>query len=334
MTILLAMAITALVIAYAFEAVNGFHDTAHACATSIASSALSYRQAVWMSGIFNALGAATAGTAVAMFITKIVATQAVSMNLVVAALLAGLVWNLYTWRRGIPVSSSHCLIGGLVGAGIAATGISGVNYTEFWKAIGSLFCSPFIGFVLAFVLARAICLVSGQPGSGSFLERCLPKMQIVSAAAVSYGHGANDGQKTMGIVTLILVTGFGIHLTAVPWYVIASCSLCIGIGTVFGASRIIDTVAHKLSVEPITYHDGLAAEVVTASLILWGSHLGLPLSTTQTCTSSVLGASRGVHRKNTLNLTTARQMVTAWFLTFVSTGVMALMIYTLLHWLF
>jgi PiT family inorganic phosphate transporter len=338
MTIIFAMAIFAIVLAYAFEACNGFHDTAHACATSVASGALTYRQAVWMSGIFNALGAATAGTAVAVFITKIVSTHVISMQLVVSTLLAGLVWNLYTWYKGIPVSSSHCLIGSLVGAGLAAAGWSGVNLAEFYKALISLFTSPFIGFVLAMIVARVIVRFAGKPGTSATADKWMPWAQRATAAAVSYGHGANDGQKTMGIVTLILIAGFGYGdvasiggKLAIPMWVVLTCAATIGLGTVFGARRIIDTVANKLSVEKITYHDGLAAESVTAVLVLWGSHLGLPLSTTQTCTSSVLGASRGVHRRDTLNWVTIRKMVAAWIATFITTGALAASFYLLLH---
>lgn len=348
MSTIVILGLIAIFQSYAFEAVNGFHDTAHACATSVASGVFGTKKVrllgfdidtrywvpVILSGIFNFLGALTAGTAVAMFIPKIVAADAVSMRLVMAALLGGFLWNLWTWHKGIPVSSTHCLIGSLVGAGIAAAGIHGVSAYQFFWAVGSLFVSPFIGYFAAMILARVLVALFGKPGEGGAGEHFLRYSQVLSSAAVSYGHGANDGQKTMGVVTLILSVAFGYSLkNGVPFWVIASCAACMALGTIFGASRIIHTVGEKLSTEKISFHDGFSAEMVTAALVLWGSKLGLPLSTTQVCTGSVLGAARGVHHRDTMNWKTGLTMAAAWFVTFVATGVVSLIVYTVLTWL-
>jgi PiT family inorganic phosphate transporter len=345
---LVLLGLIAIAQAYAFEAVNGFHDTAHACATSVASGVFGTRKyrvfgreletrywiPVLLSGMFNFLGALTAGTAVAMFIPKIVAADAISMRLVMSALLGGVIWNVWTWKRGIPVSSTHCLIGSLVGAGIAASGIHGVSAYQFWWAVASLFCSPFIGYLASMIIARILVALIGAPGSGNAGEHVLRYAQVASSCAVSYGHGSNDGQKTMGIITLILSVAFGYSLKdGVPFWVIASCAGCMALGTIFGAGRIIHTVGEKLSTEKISFHDGFSAELVTAALVLWGSRLGLPLSTTQVCTGSVLGAGRGVHQRDTMNWKTGLTMVAAWFATFVATGVASLIVYTVLTWL-
>jgi PiT family inorganic phosphate transporter len=320
----------AILLAFFFEAINGFHDTAHASATSVASGVFAkpitvnllftkftitppewcgYWIPVGLACIFNFLGAYFGGTAVALFIPKIIHFSPIPMRLVMATLIAAAGWNLFTWWRKIPVSSTHCLIGALTGAGIAAAATGGVGFKELGMAIAALCAAPFIAYFLSLVLAKLLKLVFGMPGAGGRGEFILRWLQVVSSCMVSMAHGRNDGQKTMGIIVMIIAISSGTAIpTAVPHWVIFACALCMGIGTAIGAGRIIFTVGHKLSNKPLSFHDGLAAETVTAGLIHGASFIGLPLSTTQTCTSGVLGAAAGIHNEKALAWATFKKL--------------------------
>jgi inorganic phosphate transporter, PiT family len=317
------LAVIVLIIGWlAFEFTNGCHDTAHAVATSIASGALSYRNAVVMSGIANAAGAAFSmvmtGAAVALFIPKIVSSGAVSLHLIGAALVPGTLWNIWTAFKGRPVSSTHCLLSSLIGAGVAAAGLAGVHWKELGLALASLFIAPIIGYALALGLSKLLIRLLGAPGTNPKAEKALPYIQVGSAFTVSFAHGNNDGQKVMGIITMLLAAAYPAmySTTHVEWWVVALCAVTIGVGTMIGAGPTIRTVGHKMSSKKITSYDGALAESVTAGLILWGGHLGLPLSTTQTCAGSILGASRGIHGGR-MQWDTVKKIVSSWLLTFL-----------------
>lgn len=327
------VAIGAIILALAFDFVNGFHDTANAVATVIYSGALKPRVAIGMSATLNLLGAILVGTTVAMFITSVVPMAAVSLHLVVAVLLAGLAWNIVTWYKGLPVSSSHCLLGSLVGAGIAAAGYSGINPAALEKAIVALIVSPIIGFALAFIItwfmrmafsSRNNVAAIVNPGKDSdngrpvWFNRALPWLQILSSASVSFSHGGNDGQKTMGIITLILATSFaslGYTTSHVPFWVVLAAATAIGLGTAIGGGRVIRTVGEKLSSKRIDAAHGCAAELTTAVTVFAASKFGVPVSTTHVLTSAVVGGTEGLYGRGHSNLATMKSVFLAWILT-------------------
>ncbi len=333
MTISLIVAMICVALALGFDFVNGFHDTANAVATVIYSKTLKPRTAILMSAVFNFLGALTVGTSVALFITGVVPLSLCTPTLLLSVLTAGLIWNLITWYVGLPISSSHCLIGSLVGAGIAAAGISGLNLAAFYKAIAALLVSPALGFIIALILAFVInYLVKRLTARQVDSTRALQWMQIASSASLSFSHGGNDGQKIMGIITLILATqlpDYGYTVSFVPFWVICAAALAIAAGTATGGWRIIKTVGERLSRKEITTTHGCAAEMTTALVVFGASHVGVPVSTTHVLTSAVLGGTCGLHGKSELHHDTLRNVLMAWILTLPVTAVLAGAIYLL-----
>jgi len=368
------IAIGAIILALAFDFVNGFHDTANAVATVIYSGALKPRVAIAMSASLNLLGALLVGTTVAMFITSVVPASAVSLHLVVSVLLAGLVWNVITWWKGLPVSSSHCLLGSLVGAGIAAAGVAGVNFAALKTAAIALTVSPIIGFALAFAITWVLrqwfagrtrsaalkastqtLVVADEPLSGNrpgkkkkdksnitdgrpaWLSKALPWLQILSSASVSFSHGGNDGQKTMGIITLILATSFasaGYTTAHVPFWVVLAAASAIGLGTAIGGGRVIRTVGEKLSSKPIDAAHGCAAELTTAFTVFAASKVGVPVSTTHVLTSAVVGGTEGLYGRGHSNLATMKSVFLAWVLTLPVCALLAAGLFMLLGLVF
>lgn len=315
------VAVIAVLLALAFDFVNGFHDTANACATVIYTKALGARTAIVMSGILNFLGALLVGTAVAVVITKIVPPSAVSLHLVVAVLLGSLIWNVLTWWKGLPVSSSHCLIGALFGAGIAAAGVGGVNWSELAKVLIALLISPGLGFVVSMAVTWIATRITGEHDGAEATghrKEVLRWMQVLSSASVSFSHGANDGQKTMGIISLVLATQFasyGYVAGQIPLWVVVAAALAIGIGTMVGGWRVIHTVGGKLTIGGITRSQGFAAELSTAAIIFFAAQQGAPISTTHTLTSSVAGGAVAAKGHQSLNTALLGKIALAWILT-------------------
>jgi len=324
----------AVALALAFDFVNGFHDTANAVATVIYTKALKPRTAIIASGFFNFLGAALVGTAVARVITHIIPQDSMSLLLVVSVLIAGLIWNLQTWYYGLPVSSSHCLVGSLFGAGIAAGGFHGVNWAELNKVISALLLSPpagFIGGALLTWLALKLPGTASGKGQATFMRWA----QIGSSACVSFSHGGNDGQKTMGIITLILAIGFptaGYSMNHVPFWVIVAAALAMGIGTTIGGGRIIRTIGEKISREELCYSHGFGAEFSTALIISLASLLGAPISTTHTLSSAVAGGTISSFGAKKLNKQTIQSIALAWVLTLPAVALISGATYTGLHY--
>lgn len=314
------IALIAIALALGFDFVNGFHDTANAVATVIYTKALKPTVAIVMSGILNFLGAVIVGTAVAQVITKIIPSDAVSLPVVVAVLVAALIWNLLTWWYGIPVSSSHCLIGALFGAGVTAAGFEGVSWHELTKVFWALLLSPLIGFGGG-ALATWLSLVLSKEKEDQSRKEQKPLMRLLhifSSASVSFSHGSNDGQKTMGIITLILATHFsqyGYKISEVPLWVIVSAATAIGAGTIIGGWRVIRTVGTKISREKLSHSQGFGASMSTALIILCASTIGAPVSTTHTLSSAVAGGTIPVHGKDKLNPKTLKLIILAWVLT-------------------
>lgn len=316
------VAVFAIILALGFDFVNGFHDTANAVATVIYTKALKPTVAIVMSGILNFLGCVMVGTAVAMVITKIIPADKVTLPLVVSVLISAVMWNLLTWWKGLPVSSSHCLIGALTGAGVAANDFHGVSWHELQKVGTGLLLSPMIGFVAGGIMTWAALNLSGEkenPGSSSQPHPNIMRwLHILSSASVSFSHGSNDGQKTMGIITLILTThfaGFGFTTETVPLWVMISAAMAIAMGTMIGGWKVIRTVGTKISRERLSHSQGFGASMSTAIIILIASQLGAPISTTHTLSSAVAGGTIPVYGAGKLNKQTMYLIVLAWVLT-------------------
>ncbi|MBI2701569.1 MULTISPECIES: inorganic phosphate transporter [Mycobacterium] len=332
MNIQLFLLIIVVITALAFDFTNGFHDTGNAMATSIASGALAPKVAVALSAVLNLIGAFLS-TAVAATIAKgLIDANLVTLELVFAGLVGGIVWNLLTWLLGIPSSSSHALIGGIVGATIAAVGGHGV----IWKGVISKVLIPaVIAALLAIVVGAAATWLVYRITRGTSPERTeagFRRGQIGSASLVSLAHGTNDAQKTMGVIFLALMSYGAVSKTAVmpPLWVIVSCAVAMAAGTYLGGWRIIRTLGKGL-VE-ISSPQGMAAESSSAAVILLSAHFGYALSTTQVCTGSVLGSGVGKPGAE-VRWGVAGRMATAWLVTLPLSGLVGAFTYGIVHFI-
>jgi PiT family inorganic phosphate transporter len=314
-------------LAIAFDYINGFHDTANSIATSVSTRALTPTWAIGMSATANFAGALV-GTEVARTVgSGLIDTNVESQAVIAAALVGAIVWNLVTWRLGIPSSSSHALIGGLLGAALISAGIGSwqmegvVN-----KVLVPLVGSPIIGFFLGLALMILIFNVFRRAHPAR-LNGLFRKLQIGSAAYMAFSHGSNDAQKTMGIMTLALVAG-GIQTSFEPplWVILVAAS-AISLGTAAGGWRIIRTMGTKVvKLDPV---HGFAAETTAATIIFGASTLGMPVSTTHVISSAIMGVGSS-DRFNLIRWATARNIVTAWILTIPASGGMAALAYLIL----
>src|SRR5437764_3746106 len=320
-------------VAVVFDFTNGFHDTANAIATSISTRALSPRAAVGLAAVFNLVGAVVT---VAFFQAKvsntIAGTLAIKPGLVVvlSALIGAITWNLITWYRGLPSSSTHALIGGLCGAGIAsAHGLGGVKWSALGKQVASLVISPPLGFVAAGIFAVVLILVIYRlrlrPAP---VNRTLRSLQVLTSAFLSYSHGANDAQKTMAAITLALVASGDLPKFQVPLWVVVLSAAAIGFGTYAGGWRIIRTLGWSiLKLEPAT---ALSAQFMGAMVIQGATLVGLPVSTTHVITGSVMGV--GVSRKlSAVRWGLGANIILAWFVTIPASGAIAWVAFAILH---
>jgi PiT family inorganic phosphate transporter len=323
---LMLLAVVAL--AVVFDYINGFHDTANAIATSVATRALRPQYALLMATAFNFIGA-FAGTAVAKTIgAGLVDEQTTSQVVVAAALIGAIVWNLLTWWLGLPSSSSHGLIGGLVGATIAAVGAGSLKLDGIInKVVVPLVTSPLVGFAGAFVLMIALTWIfrnaARRPLGAGFR-----RLQVFSAGYMAFAHGSNDAQKTMGIITLALFSAGVIPSVDVPVWVIIIAASAISLGTAIGGWRIMHTMGQRVvHLEPI---HGFAAETTAATVLLATAHLGMPVSTTHVISSAIMGvgASRGVRG---VRWGVARRILIAWVLTIPAAAIVGALTWELLN---
>lgn len=332
MNLQLFLLLIVVVTALAFDFTNGFHDTGNAMATSIASGALAPRVAVALSAVLNLIGAFLS-TAVAATIAKgLIDANLVTLELVFAGLVGGIVWNLLTWVLGIPSSSSHALIGGIVGATIAAVGLRGV----IWSGVVSKVIVPAVVAALLATLVGAVgtWLVyrTTRGVAEKRTERGFRRGQIGSASLVSLAHGTNDAQKTMGVIFLALMSYGAVSTTASvpPLWVIVSCAVAMAAGTYLGGWRIIRTLGKGLvEIKP---PQGMAAESSSAAVILLSAHFGYALSTTQVATGSVLGSGVGKPGAE-VRWGVAGRMVVAWLVTLPLAGLVGAFTYGLVHFI-
>jgi inorganic phosphate transporter, PiT family len=306
--------IVVVVLAVVFDYINGFHDTANAIATSVSTRALQPYQAIAMSAAANFIGALT-GTAVAKTIAAGIATTpdgAAGQIVVAAALVGGITWNLITWRLGIPSSSSHALIGGLIGAATAASGLDALNGPGIVnKVLVPLVTSPILGVVIGLTLMTILFNVFRRAHPRRLNDR-FRRLQVISAAFMAFSHGSNDAQKTMGIVTLTLVAAGVLSEPVVPLWVIFIAATSMSLGTAAGGWRIIRTMGQRVvKLDPV---HGFAAETTAASIILGASSLGMPVSTTHVISSAILGVGSS-DRLRAVRWTVAREIMVAWVLT-------------------
>jgi PiT family inorganic phosphate transporter len=312
-----------------FDFINGFHDTANAIATSVATRALPPGIAVLMSGILNVIGALT-GTAVATTVGKgIVPPTVATQLLVISALLGAIAWDLITWRAGIPSSSSHALIFAIVGAGLAAGGWQSIEFGGLTKTFEGLVFSPILGFLVAFLfMVLLLWLISRlRP---MLVTRIFLRLQIFSAAWMSFSHGGNDAQKTMGILTMALASYYGWTGSnwGVPLWVVLACATAMGLGTTIGGWRIIRTVGLKVvELRPI---NGFAAETASAAIIEIASRLGIPVSTTHVISSAIMGVG-ATKRLSAVRWGVAGNIVLAWVATIPACIAFGWILYFLLH---
>jgi PiT family inorganic phosphate transporter len=319
--------VVVIVLAVAFDFINGFHDTANAIATSIATRALRPEFALLMAAFFNFFGA-FAGTAVAKTIgAGLVDEQSTTQVIVASALAGAIAWNLITWWLGLPSSSSHALIGGLLGSTMTAVGTGAVKWDGVInKVIVPLVSSPILGFVGAFILMVALTWVF-RNAARKPLGRAFRRLQVLSAGYMAFAHGSNDAQKTMGIITLALFSAGVIGTSDVPVWVIIIAATAMSLGTAVGGWRIIHTMGQRVvQLEPI---HGFAAETTAASVILGAAHLGMPVSTTHVISSAIMGvgASKGLRG---VRWGVARRIVVAWVLTLPAAGIIGALAWVIL----
>ncbi len=309
-------------LALAFDYINGFHDTANAIATSVSTRAIAPKTAVMMAATLNFLGAMIS-TGVAKTIGGDIVTSPDMINgeIIVAALVGAIFWNLLTWWYGIPSSSSHALIGGIIGAVMISVGSDALHVGGIGKIFISLVASPILALVLGYIVMKILLFLFGR-FSPIVLNDRFRNMQLVSAALMSFSHGSNDAQKAMGIITLTLVASGHLPTLDVPLWVKLGCATAMALGTAAGGWKIIATVGSKIfKLESI---NGFAADLNSALTIFTATLLHLPVSTTHVVSGSIMGVGTAM-RVKAVNWSTARSMVFAWFITIpLSAGVSAL----------
>jgi PiT family inorganic phosphate transporter len=305
--------VVVVVTALAFDFTNGFHDTANAVATSIATGALKPRTAVLIAAVLNLVGAFLSVQVAKTISSGLVDDTRITPTVIFAGLVGAIVWNLLTWLVGLPSSSSHALIGGLIGATWVAAGADAVKFAALvGKVLLPAVLSPIIAGFIALVATHLAYRITAHAAQRT-VTRGFKVGQVVSGAMVALAHGTNDAQKTMGVLTLTLITAGALPADAgPPFWVILSSGLAIAIGTYAGGWRIIQTLGMRVSA--IQTQQGFAAGTSTATVILASSHLGFPLSTTQVATGSIFGAAAG-RGTGAVHWRLARQVAMAWLLT-------------------
>jgi len=306
------LVLVVILVALVFDFLNGFHDSANSIATIVSTGVLSPQKAVLFAAFFNFAAAFAFGEAVAKTVgSGLVKLDNVDIFVIMAGLLGAIFWNIFTWYYGIPVSSSHALVGGYGGAAVAKLGWGVIIWAGYEKVIIFIFLAPVIGFILGLInmLVTSWIVRNKKPRA---VDKVFRKLQLISAGLYSFGHGSNDAQKTMGIIVSVLVATRYQDEFYVPIWVVMSCHLAIGLGTLFGGWRIVKTMGMKITkLKPI---GGFCAEFAGATTLLMTALFGIPVSTTQTITGSILGVG-SVRRVSAVKWGVAGKIVWAWVLT-------------------
>lgn len=316
--------ITVIVLALLFDFINGFHDTANAIATAVSTRALHPTHAVIMAAVLNFLGAMySTGVAKTIGGDIVKSAQHVDEHIIIAALAGAVIWNIITWWFAVPSSSSHALVGGIIGAVLVSVGTDGLNYYGIGKIVISLIGSPILAICTGCIVMLILFRVFGR-FSPSSVNHKFKKMQVLSAAMMAFSHGSNDAQKSMGIITLALLSGGYLQTFDVPDYVKFLCATAMACGTAVGGWRIIKTIGGKIfKLEPIS---GFAADLNSSIVIFSATLLHLPVSTTHVVSGSIMGVGTA-KRVNAVRWGVAQQMVMAWVLTIPCTAAMGAIAY-------
>jgi PiT family inorganic phosphate transporter len=324
-TLALPLLIALIGIALAFDFINGLHDAANSIATVVSTRVLSPQTAVVWAAFFNFIAFLFFGLHVAETIGKgIVDASIIDPAVIFAALTGAIAWNVITWALGIPSSSSHALIGGLLGAGIAKAGPGVIVASGVIKTSVAIFLSPMLGMLVAILLVALTSWVA-RPVAAKTADRAFRRLQLVSAALYSLGHGANDAQKTMGIIAVLLYSqgylGGEFH---VPLWVVLSAQAAMGLGTLMGGWRIVHTMGSKIT--RLTPHQGFCAETGGAIMLFSATSLGIPVSTTHTITGAIMGVG-AARRASAVRWGVAGNIVVAWVLTLPAAGLISALTY-------
>jgi PiT family inorganic phosphate transporter len=301
-----------ILVALTFDFLNGFHDAANSIATVVSTRVLSPQKAVRWAAFFNFVAAFVMGPAVAKTMGQgMIDISVVNQHVILAGLIGAIAWNLFTWYYGLPVSSSHALIGGYAGAAVARAGIGAIVFSGWTKTLIFIVLAPLMGAILGFLLMVAVTWIFRRWHPFK-LDQLFRRLQLVSAALYSLGHGGNDAQKTMGIITGLLVTA-GYHKGfEIPFWVIIICHAAIALGTMFGGWRIVKTMGTKITkLQPI---GGFSAETAGAITLFTATHLGIPVSTTHTITGAIIGVG-ATRRISAVKWGVAGTILWAWILT-------------------
>ena len=322
----LVLLVLVVVAALVFDYINGFHDTANAIATCVSTRALSVKSAIFMAAFLNFAGAMVS-TKVASTIGKgIVDANQITQLVVFAGVLGAIIWNLLTWYYGLPSSSSHAIIGGIMGAVIAHSGFATLHWQGLKKIVLALIFSPIIGVAMGFIFMVIMMWLFRNSNPGP-LNKGFRRLQVLSAAFMAFSHGTADAQKSMGVITMALLAYGLIPAFDVPTWVKVSCAVAMGLGTAAGGWRIIKTIGKDfVKLQPV---HGFCVETAAAGVILGASSIGMPVSTTHVITSTILGV--GVSKRLTaVNWNVAKRIVWAWVLTIPAAALMAFMTYQVL----
>ena len=326
-TLALPLLIGLIGVALLFDFLNGLHDAANSIATVVSTRVLSPRNAVLLAAFFNFIAFLFFGLHVATTIGKgIVSADVISPSVIFAALMGAIIWNLVTWRFGIPSSSSHALIGGLAGAGIAAAGLDAIVASGLTKTAVAIVVSPTVGFLLALLIVLIVSWVFSR-ATPFGVDRVFRTLQIASASLYSLGHGGNDAQKTMGIIAVLLFSqGYLGDTFHVPLWVVLSCQFCMGFGTLFGGWKIVKTMGSRLTdLKPV---HGFCAETAGAITLFMATGLGVPVSTTHTITGAIIGVGAS-RRASAVRWGLARGILVAWVVTMPASALVAWVFYEL-----
>ena len=320
-------AISICVVALLFDFLNGFHDAANSIATVVSTRVLSPRWAVIWAAFFNFVAAFAFGTAVARTMGQgMIRLESVNLYVILAGLLGAILWNLLTWYYGLPVSSSHALIGGYAGAAIARSGWEAILWAGWTKTLVFIILSPAIGFALGGVLMILVFRFFGE-WPPQRVDGYFRKLQMVSAAAYSFGHGTNDAQKTMGIIAGVLFTAGILDRFYIPFWVVLMAHAAIGLGTLAGGWRIVKTMGMKITkLKPV---GGFCAETAAATSLLGTALAGIPVSTTHTIAGAIMGVG-SVQRLSAVRWGVARTIIWAWVLTIPFSGLSAALFFWLI----
>ncbi len=320
-----------IVLVLIFDFINGFHDSANSIATVVSTKVLSPFSAVLMAATFNFIAFTIFPLKVATTMGKgVVEPDVINLNVIGAALIAAITWNLITWWLGLPSSSSHTLVGGLVGAAIASAGPGSVITGGVIKIVAFIVIAPLLGMVIGFIITTIVQLLA-QKHTPFGIDKYFRRFQLLSAAAFSLGHGGNDAQKSMGIIWVaLIISGLTTKDDKIDMWIVLSCQAAIALGTLFGGWRIVKTMGQKIT--KLKPFEGFCAETAGAITLFGATHFGIPVSTTHTITGSIIGVG-SIKGLSAVRWGVTTKIFWAWILTIPISGIIGAVMYFLFNWI-